>query len=750
MSRSFQVLIVEDNPADAELLARELRRAGFFPSLQRVDTEAEFAACLHPDLDLILSDYAMPAFSGLRALEMLVESGLEIPFILISGNIGEDVAVAAMKLGAADYLLKDRLARLGPAIHQALEQARLRRDRKQSESALALFRTLVDQSSDTIEVVDPLTGRFLDVSENGPEVLGFTRTEYLSLQVSDIDPTVTEAKWAEIAEAIRLTGSLSGESSHRKKNGKLFPVEYNSKWVSLDRDYIVTIVRDITRRRQAEERYRRLVESNAQGVVFRMTNGGITGANDAFLKIVGHSRDDLEAGRLNWVAMTPPEFAGDDRRCLKELAANGVCTPFEKEFLRKDGTRVPVLVGAAAFEYNPDEGVCFVLDLTERKALELQFQRAQRMESIGTLAGGIAHDLNNVLAPIIMSLDLLKMKFPDSASQELLSIVGASAHRGADMVNQVLLFARGVEGERIEVQIRQLIEEIAMIVNETFAKSIEVRSIMEPDLWTVSGDPTQLHQVLLNLCVNARDAMPDGGTLTLSAENLMLDESDVRMDPDLRPGPYVLVQVADSGTGMPPERIEKIFDPFFTTKEIGNGTGLGLSTTHAIVKRHAGTIQVESTPGTGTKFKIHLPAWTEAHSPAAELAATMPRGQGELILVADDEASVREITRQTLEAFGYRVVPAADGAEVVAVYAAHSQEIAVVLADMTMHVMDGPATLHALLEINPEVRIIAASGLATDGNLARAAGSGVCCFLDKPFTAEALLIALRQVIDQEK
>ncbi len=745
MSRSLQVLIVEDNPADAELLIRELRRAGFFPSLQRVDSEAGFAASLHPDLDIILSDYAMPAFSGLRALEILLESGLEIPFILISGTIGEDLAVAAMKLGAADYLLKDRLARLGPAIHQALEQARLRRDRKQSESALALFRTLVDQSSDTIEVVDPQTARFLDVNENGPDVLGLSRAEYLALRVFDIDPMLTEENWPEVTERIRLAGSVSGESYHRKKNGTLFPIEFNAKWVSLDREYIVTIVRDITGRKQAEERYRRLVDSNAQGVVFRKTNGEITGANDAFLKIVGYSRGDLEAGRLNWMVMTPPDFVGRERRCLEELAANGVCTPYEKECLRKDGTRVPVLVGAAAFEYNPDEGVCFVLDLSERKLLEQQFLRAQRMESIGTLAGGIAHDLNNVLAPIIMALDLLKMKFPDSASQELISLVGTSAHRGADMVRQVLLFARGVEGLRIEVEIGQLIGEIEKIVNETFFKHIEIRSTVPLDLWTVPGDPTQLHQVLLNLCVNARDAMPGGGTLTLSAENLILDAHYAGTNPDVRPGPYVLLQVTDNGSGMPPELIEKIFDPFFTTKEIGNGTGLGLSTTQAIVKSHAGFIQVESKPGTGTKFKIYLPAWTEAPSPAAaELVATMPRGQGELILVVDDEASVREITRQTLEAFGYRVVLAGDGTEAVAVYAARSAEIAVVLTDMTMPVMDGLATIQVLLKINPEVRIIAVSG-----NLARAVSFGVCSFLHKPFTAEALLITLRQVIETE-
>jgi PAS domain S-box-containing protein len=748
MTRSLQVLIVEDNPADAELVTRELRRAGFAIVSERVDTEAGFSASLRPDLDIILSDYSMPQFSGLLALEMLQKSGLDIPFIIISGTIGEDTAVAAMKLGAADYLLKDRLVRLGPAIHQAIEQARLRSERKLSECALTLFRTLVDRSSDTIEVIDPQTGRFLDVNEKGPAELGLTRAEYLARRVTDIDTTLSEADWPQLVTKIHAAGSVSGQGSHRRKDGTSFPVEFNASWVSLDRDYIVTIVRDVTRRQQSEERYRRLVDSNAQGVVFRKTNGEITGANDAFLQLVGYSRDDLEAGRLNAIALTPPEFTGLDRHCLDEMAATGVCTPYEKEFLRMDGSRVAVLVGAAAFEYNPDEGVCFVLDLTERKKLEQQFLRAQRMESIGVVAGGVAHDLNNVLSPIIMALELLKLKFADADSQKLLSLVEASAHRGAEMVRQVLSFARGADGRRIDVQIPHLIEEMKTIAIETFPQGIEVRSVVAHDLRAVAGDPTQLHQVVLNLCVNARDAMPDGGTLTLAAENLTLDARGAAVDFDVKPGQYVLLKVEDTGSGILPEILGEIFDPFFTTKEVGRGTGLGLSTTRAIVKSHGGSIQVESEPGRGTRFKILLPAWTgDLSASTAGDAGTMPHGRGELVLVVDDDTSVRRITGQTLEAFGYRAVLAADGKEAVAIYASRGTEIAVVLTDMTMPGMDGPATIQVLRKINPAVRIIATSGLATDGHRGLAADNGVRQFLAKPYTAETLLVTVKQVLE---
>jgi CheY-like chemotaxis protein len=331
-----------------------------------------------------------------------------------------------------------------------------------------------------------------------------------------------------------------------------------------------------------------------------------------------------------------------------------------------------------------------------------------------------------------------------------LEMVSSSAQRGADMVSQVLSFARGVEGRRMEIQIKHLIQDIEKIANETFLKHIQVRTIVPHHLWTIIGDPTQLHQVLLNLCVNARDAMPEGGMLTISAENLALDTHYAGMNLEAKPGPYVLLQVEDSGTGMPAEVVEKIFDPFFTTKEIGRGTGLGLSTSLAIVKSHGGFIRVYSEPGVGTRFKVFLPAWTGPLSGTAEeMPPEMPRGNGELILVVDDEASVRQITQQTLEAFGYRVVLASDGADAVAIYATRQAEIAAVLTDMTMPVMDGAAAIQVLRKFNPNVRIIAASGLSSNGYITDAASLGVKHFLAKPYTAETLLKTLAQVLKQD-
>jgi nitrogen-specific signal transduction histidine kinase/CheY-like chemotaxis protein len=386
-------------------------------------------------------------------------------------------------------------------------------------------------------------------------------------------------------------------------------------------------------------------------------------------------------------------------------------------------------------------------DITEQKKIEAQFLRAQRMESIGTLAGGIAHDLNNALSPIMMSLEVLALRFPDPRSAELLSILIASTKHGADMVRQVLSFARGIEGRRMVVQVRHLIQEIEHIANDTFLKNIQVTTNLPDELWTIVGDPTQIHQVLLNLCVNARDAMPGGGTLTISAENRVLDAQYAALNLEAKVGPYVYLKIEDSGSGMSPAVIEKIFDPFFTTKEVGLGTGLGLSTSLAIVKSHGGFVRVYSEPGHGTTFKVYLPAQTEfTVETAAKINAGLPQGHGELILVVDDEESVRVITKATLEAFGYRVLLACDGAEAVSLYATRKAEIAAVLTDMTMPVMDGSATIQVLKKIDPAVRIIAVSGLTINVEVARACGLDAIHFIPKPYTAETLLKVLRQVL----
>jgi signal transduction histidine kinase/CheY-like chemotaxis protein len=388
-------------------------------------------------------------------------------------------------------------------------------------------------------------------------------------------------------------------------------------------------------------------------------------------------------------------------------------------------------------------------DITEKKKLEAQFLRAQRMESIGTLAGGIAHDLNNVLAPIMMAVEMLKPLAVSESDKSLLDTLLRSTERGAELVKQVLSFARGVEGQRVIVNTLHLVQELMKVMRETFPKPIEIDFDAPRDLWMVTGDPTQMHQVILNLCVNARDAMPQGGKLTLELENARFDETYAAMNPDSRSGPYVMIRVVDTGSGIPAEIRERIFEPFFTTKEFGKGTGLGLSTTLAIVKSHGGFIRLHSEMGQGTEFKVYWPAHAshEASEQQPPNQARLPRGKGELILVVDDELAIREVARRTLENFGYAVIVASNGAEAISLYAQRAREIAAVFTDMSMPIMDGPALIIALRSIDPDVRIIGSSGVESSGDVSKTVGAKLDHYIPKPYTAEAMLATIRAILD---
>lgn len=389
-------------------------------------------------------------------------------------------------------------------------------------------------------------------------------------------------------------------------------------------------------------------------------------------------------------------------------------------------------------------------DITEQKQLEAQFLRAQRLESIGTLASGIAHDLNNILTPILAIAQLLPHKLPDMKQQDhnLLNILQENAKRGADLVQQILAFTRGAEGKRIIVQVGHLLLEIRKIMRQTFPKSIELLyDAHSQDLWLVSADATQLHQVLMNLCVNARDAMPHGGTLTLQAQNVRLDETHTNLHPDVRPEPYLVITVADTGSGILPEHLDKIFDPFFTTKEPGKGTGLGLSTVLGIVKNHGGFVTVATAIGAGTQFQVYLPAVSGSNAePIAD--PDLPNGSREVILIVDDEAMIRDTLQTLLESHCYQTMIAKDGIEAIKLYAQHQTEIDLVLMDMRMPAMDGLNAIRTLRCINPQLKAIAVSGLAPD-KILEEDHDLIQAFLPKPYSIEDLLKTLNAVLHSQ-
>ncbi len=679
--------------------------------------------------------------------EMLAVLGGTLP--LTTGDlpfrVGTDprhFRVLARSLGAGGTLLQ-----LVDISEQRLAEMALR----ESVHELSDFKSALDCHA--IVAVTNASGRITYVNDLFCSISGYTREELLGqdhrLLNSGRHPS---SFFREMWKTIGRGEVWRGDICNLAKAGHLY-------WVAttivplLGQDgkptQYVAIRTDITERRAAEVRIAEqaaLIDEARDAILVRGLDQKVVfwskGAERMYgwtaAEAVGHSGDQLLQADLE-------RFHAADAAVRSQGEWSG-----EIPVASKSGQRLMVDSRWTLLrdgDGRPKSILAIDTDVTERKKLEQQFLRAQRMESIGTLAGGIAHDLNNVLAPILMSIELLRLELERQEKDEILDTIESSARRGAEMVGQVLSFARGVEGRRLSVQVKHLVRDVAKIASETFPRNIEIRAEVPSNLPPVLGDPTQIHQVLLNLSVNARDAMPRGGTLTFSAQNVVLDDQYAGLSPEAKPGRHVLIQVEDTGTGIPPEILEKVFDPFFTTKEPGKGTGLGLSTSLAIVRSHGGFIRAYSEPGTGSRFRVYLPATESTTEPAPVADVVLPRGDGEVVLVVDDEASVRHITRQTLEAFGYRVILAGDGAEALAVYASRRTEIALVLTDMMMPVMDGPATIRVLTKMDPSVRIIAASGLTANGSVTRVANSGVRHFLPKPYTAETLLRTVREVLD---
>ncbi len=748
MSRPLRVLNVEDDPADTELLLLELRRAGFDPSCQRVQTESDFLAHLGPELDLILSDYSMPEFSGLRALELLNERALDIPFILVSGTIGEETAVAAMRNGASDYLLKDRLARLGPAVIQALDKSRLHREQKQIETK---FRRLVEQVITGVYIVQD--DRFAYVNPKMAEILGYSEAEMTSHLVYDF---VVEKYHDTVRKnlALRLSGEVETihyELQMLRKDGSVITAEAHGGRTEHDgRPAVLGTLLDVTQRMQADKRIREQAEMLAHArdaiIVRDIQTYKITFWNHGAERLYGWTAEEAD-GRDIRALLSPHSIPTDT--VTRQLLASGEWRG-EGGQVTKSGKKLTISSNITLMRDEngePKSALIINIDITDQKLLEARLLRAQRLESIGTLASGVAHDLNNILAPILMSVAILRRELNPEHREGILATIELSAEHGAEIVKQVLTFGRGVEGEKRPTPIDRLLAEMGKIIRGTFPKNIMFESTVGAGLWKVIGDATQIQQVLMNLCVNARDAMPEGGTLRLNATNLDVDVSYAAMTGDATPGPHVVVEVSDSGTGIPPEIAERIFEPFFTTKALGVGTGLGLSTVHGIVRSHGGFIKLASELGRGTTFQVFLPA-SPTMADAADSSGTqgeIPNGRGETVLVVDDEMNVRNCVRAVLEASGFKTLLCADGTEALGVFAKNSDRISIMLTDLMMPFMDGVALVRAIRKMGSSVPVIASTGLGEKAKLAELKTMGVE-ILHKPYGAETLLRSIQRTL----
>jgi len=755
--KNIKVLLVEDNPGDVFLLQEFLKEVTtVVVDLMPVESLSEALNYLAKELfDVILLDLSLPDSQGLETFVIAHHEAKATPIIVLTGINDETLAIRAMQEGAQDYLVKGQVTGdlLVRSMRYAIERQRADNALRQSEER---FRVALKNSPIFVYNQD-CELRYTWVYNPS---YGLTVEEMLGKQDLDIIPVEDAQLLTIIKRRVLTTGigtreevSITIKDTIRYYDLTVEPLRNESQEVvgvtcaSIDISERQAALRD---RKLAEEKIREqaaLLDVTTDAICLRDLNNEIIFWNKGAETLYGWKA--IEACGQNASELLYDEFSPEMEAALLQVLSKG---KWQGELNKLTKTDKEILVASrwslVCDEQGKPKSILTVdTDITEKKHLEAQLFRAQRLESIGTLASGIAHDLNNILTPILAGAQLLPLKFPDAdeRTRHLLEILEINARRGADLVKQVLSFARGVEGKRITLQLRHIIVELGKILKETFPKSIEISTDVPQDLWMVSGDSTQLHQVLMNLCVNARDAMPNGGSLSIYAENLLIDENYARMNLEAKEGPYTVVTVSDTGGGIPREILDRIFEPFFTTKDVGQGTGLGLSTVLGIVKSHGGFVNVYSEVGSGTSFKVYLPAVGGMETLTPEELPPQT-GHGELILIVDDEAAIQEITRTSLEAHNYEILVASDGIEAIALYAKNKDKISAVLMDIMLPSLDGLTAIRTLRKINPQVKIIASSGLMSDKKLSALTNIGINTFLPKPYTVNELLLSLEKVL----
>lgn len=750
MKPPLRVLIIDDSPDDAELIARELQRE-FDPIIDRVETPEEMKSALGSEnWDVVISDYVMPQFSGLSALKSLQQLNIDLPFIMVSGQMGEEVAVEAMRAGARDYLIKDNLTRLIPAIKRELKEAFVRNERRKAEEALhateARFQSLVEQSLVGIYLLQD--GIFSYVNPKFAKIFGYQQNELIeSRTLSDL---VAENDRNKVIDSyLNLLGE-NAQSLHcyfqgKRKYAKIIDLEAHGAKTELNgKPAVIGTLLDITERKRAEEELRKLwraVEQSPVSVVITDTDGNIEYVNPKFTAVSGYNEQELLGKNpriLQAGTMKPDEY-----KQMWETITAGKEWHGEYHNKKKNGELFWESASISAIKNTEGQITHYVgvkEDITERKKSIEQLRQAQKMEAIGQLAGGIAHDFNNLLTIINgYSTLLLRSLDNDSPQHKEAEQILRAGERAADLTRQLLSFSRKQILAPKVLNINTQVKTIEKMLCRLIGEHITLVTNLDQDVGLIKIDPGQVEQIIMNLVVNARDASEDGGRIVIETANAELDDEFAATHPGSVPGSYIMLSVCDNGMGMTEDVKRRLFEPFFTTKELGRGTGLGLATVYGIVKQSGGYIDVTSELEQGATFKIFLPRIHQqmdtATKPSTEEA---PQGS-QTILVVEDEPGVLNLVVHTLNKQGYNVLETTDPLEAVEIFDQHQSEIDLVLTDVVMPFMSGPKLAETLTQKKPGIKIIFMSGHTDDKvNFEKILEKGVP-FLAKPFVNGSLV-----------
>ncbi len=887
MSQSLRVLILEDHLHDAEMLIRELRRAGYDPEWRREDSEAGFLAALEQSPQLILSDYSLPQYDGLQAMKAVRDSDQDIPFILVSGTVGEEIAVQAMQAGVTDYLLKDRLSRLGPAVQRALEARKSREEHRRAElkfrASESRYRRLFESAKDGILILKSQTGMVDDVNPFLTELLGFSRDEFLSKQVwelaflknlvsneaeflelrqqdyvrydglplqcadgrqvdvefvssvFDVDGEkviqcnirdITERKRVEeslrqsearlrvVTERARV-GLVVVDAEHRymfanaaftsmlglsetnivgQKVADVLPVAYNDRilprlteaFAGERVDYelqlpakqpqfhyavnyepvieqgrvthVVVVVMDITERKQTWNLLRlqeRVIHATTQGIIITdalQPDCPIIFTNRGFELITGYTAADALGRNCRFLQgrETDASTAAGIREVIREERAGS----FELLNYRKDGTTFWNEMSITPVRDENGQLTHFVgvlNDVTARREAEQQVRQSQKMEAVGQLAGGVAHDFNNLLTVIdgytTLMLDTNSSTDPE---WEYLQEIRTATSRAADLTRRLLAFGRRQLRTPECLDLNTAIEETVKLLERLLCENVVLEIKLDAQAGWVWADRGEISQILLNLAINARDAMPDGGQISVTTKLTELDHSEISSGELFKPGKFAVITVSDTGSGIPKDVQAKMFEPFFTTKPAGKGTGLGLSTVYGIVIQTGGHIEVSSNEGEGTSFRIYLPQLEHVEEKEPTFPVPVVTGHGtETLLLVEDDSALRRLTKLMLTSQGYQVFEAANGQLAVDNFADKLDSVQLLVTDLMMPGISGLELAEQLIKVKPELRVLFLSGyiavpeirdrlLHIEGN-----------FLLKPFSATDLVLKVREALQKQ-